>query len=39
MFDYFDDIVQEIGSAVDIDFNKRIMRLSEIKKILGDTKK
>ena len=39
MFDYFDDIVQDIGNAVDIDFSKRIMRLNEIKKKLGDTKK
>jgi len=32
MFDYFDDIVQDIGNAVDIDLSKRIMRLNEIKK-------
>lgn len=39
VFDYYDDILKDIGSVMDIDFAKRIRTLGEIKKVLAETKK
>lgn len=39
LFDYYDEILKEIGIATNIDFGKRIRTLGDIKKILADTKK
>lgn len=39
MFDYIDQVVEHIGSAIGIDFSKRILSLGEIKIILAATKK
>ena len=39
LFNYFDDTLKDIGTAVDIDFSKKYMRLQDIKKILSETKK
>lgn len=39
LFDYYDEILEEIGIATNIDFGKRIRTLGNIKKILADTKK
>lgn len=39
VFDYYDEILKDIGKAMDIDFAKRIRTLGEIKKVLADTKK
>lgn len=39
IFDYFDEVLKDIGSTFNIDFSKRIRTLGEIKKILADTKK
>ena len=39
LFNYFDDILKDIGDAVSIDFSNKYMRLQEIKKILAETKK
>lgn len=39
LFNYFDDILNDIGDAVSIDFSNKYMRLQEIKKILAQTKK
>jgi len=39
LFDYFDDILKNIGTILDIDFSKKVRSLGEIKKILGSTKK
>ena len=39
LFDYYDEILKEIGLIMDIDFGKRIRTLGEIKKILAKTKK
>lgn len=39
LFDYFDEILGDIGSVFQIDFSKRIRSLGEIKKILAATKK
>ena len=39
LFNYFDDILKDIGNAVNIDFSNKYMRLQEIKKILAETKK
>jgi transposase len=39
MFDYIDQVVEHIGTAIGIDFSKRILSLGEIKIILAATKK
>jgi len=39
MFDYFDEIVEELGNIVNTDFSKRFMGLGEIKQIIAHTKK
>lgn len=39
VFDYYDEILKDIGKVMDIDFAKRIRTLGEIKKVLADTKK
>lgn len=39
VFDYYDEILKDIGKAMDIDFAKRIRTLGEIKKVLAETKK
>ena len=38
LFDYYDEVLREIGLIMDIDFGKRIRTLGEIKKILAKTK-
>ena len=39
LFDYYDEVLKDIGLIMDIDFGKRIRTLGEIKKILAKTKK
>ena len=39
LFDYRDDVTDEIGKALGIDFTRKNMKLGEIKKILGQVKK
>ncbi len=39
LFDYYDEVLKDIGTATGIDFSKRVRTLGEIKKILADTKK
>jgi len=39
LFDYYDDVLKDIGMIFDIDCSKRIRSLGEIKKIFSDTKK
>ena len=39
LFDYYDEVLKDIGEASGIDFSKRIRTLGEIKNILADTKK
>ena len=39
LFDYFDDVLKDIGKVLGIDFSKRIRTLGEIKKVLASTKK
>ena len=39
LFDYYDEVLKDIGEMLDIDFGKRIRTLGEIKKILAKTKK
>ena len=39
LFDYYDEVLKDIGKVSNIDFSKRIRTLGEIKKILADTKK
>lgn len=39
LFDYFDEVLDDIGSIFQIDFSKRVRSLGEIKKIIASTKK
>lgn len=39
LFDYYDEVLANIGNKFDIDFGKKYMQLGEIKKILGKVKK
>lgn len=39
LFDYYDELLADIGKEVGIDFGKKCMSLGEIKKILGEVKK
>lgn len=39
MFDYYDDVLKDIGELMNIDFAKRIRTLGDIKQVLADTKK
>jgi len=39
IFDYYDEVLKDIGNIMNIDFSKRIRTLGEIKKVLADTKK
>lgn len=39
LFDYYDDVLKDIGDIFNIDFSKRIRSLGDIKKILATTKK
>lgn len=39
LFDYYDEVLKDIGTATGIDFSKRIRTLGEIKKVLAGTKK
>lgn len=39
LFDYFNDILNEVGVISNIDYSKKIRSLGEIKKILASTKK
>ena len=39
LFDYYDEVLKDIGKNMDIDFGKRIRTLGEIKKIWAKTKK
>jgi transposase len=39
LFDYYDDVLKDIGNEFSIDFSKRIRSIGEIKNILANTKK
>jgi transposase len=39
LFDYYDDVLKDIGQEFNIDFSKRIRSLGEIKNILASVKK
>lgn len=39
MFDYYDEVVKELGKVTNIDFSRRFMTLGEIKSITADVKK
>lgn len=39
LFDYYDEVLKDIGRVTDIDFGKRIRTLGKIKKVLAKTKK
>lgn len=39
MFDYFDEVLKDIGDLINIDFAKRVRTLGDIKQTLADTKK
>ena len=39
VFDYYDEVLKDIGKVMNIDFSKRIRTLGEIKKVIADSKK
>lgn len=39
LFDYYDEVLKEIGEKTSIDFSHKFMTLGDIKKTLGNTKK
>ena len=39
LFNYFDDVLNDIGTTLDLDFSRKYMRLQDIKKNLGNVKK
>lgn len=39
LFDHYDDVLKDIGIVTGIDFSRKYMRLGEIRKALGETKK
>ncbi len=39
MFDHFNEIVEDLGKTIGVDFSKRFMTLGEIKKIIAKMKK
>ena len=39
MFDYYDEIVEQLEKVTNIDFSRRFMTLGEIKNIISDVKK
>ena len=39
LFDYYDDILADVGEELGIDFGRKCMQLGDIKKVLGATKK
>lgn len=39
VFDYYDEVLKDIGNATNIDFSKRIRTLGEIKQVIADSKK
>ena len=39
MFDYFDEVLKDIGDLMNIDFAKRVRTLGDIKQTLAETKK
>lgn len=39
LFNYFDDVLNDIGTTLDLDFSKKYMKSQDIKKNLGNVKK
>lgn len=39
LFDFFDDVLEDVGKELNIDFSKKYQTFAEIKKIFGETKK
>jgi hypothetical protein len=39
LFDYYDDVLKDIGNVFDVDFSKRVRSIGEIKNILAESKK
>ncbi|WP_204665260.1 hypothetical protein [Fusibacter tunisiensis] len=38
LFDYYDEVLEDIGQAADIDFSTKIRTLQQIKKNISETK-
>lgn len=38
LFDYYDEVLKDIGESLEIDFSRKVLSLGEIKKILGQVK-
>ena len=39
LFDYYDDVLKDIGTIFDVDFSKRVRSIGEIRNILAESKK
>lgn len=39
VFDYYDEVLKDIGNVTNIDFSKRLRTLGEIKQVIADSKK
>jgi len=39
LFDFYDEVLKDVGDSLQIDFSKKVLSLGDIKKILGNTKK
>ena len=39
LFDYYDEVLEDIGEKLEIDFSRKVLSLGEIKNFLGATKK
>ena len=39
LFNYYDDVLNDIGTILNLDFSRKYMRLQDIKKNLGNVKK
>jgi hypothetical protein len=38
-FSYYDDVLEDVGKAVGIDFSKKYLKLGQIRSLLASTKK
>jgi hypothetical protein len=38
-FSYYDDVLEDVGKAVGVDFSKKYLKLGQIRSLLASTKK
>ena len=39
VFDYYDEVLEDIGKEFGLDFSKKYLKVGEIRKMMGKTKK